>query len=179
MNHVDLNHVLMTHRINMLATTLLVLGSVLCIALFLYSHQLSSETELLQIGMRQHIETTNKPRSNRPLLQSNAKADAEINDETIAANAAIKEIVLPWSALFKSLESVDSADVKLFVLEPNAKQRTLHITAIALDSDSMMRYVDELTQQSILKEVVLQSQETTDISGQKAIRFVIEAAWKI
>ena len=179
MNHIGLNHVLMTHRINVTATTLLVLGSVLSITLFLYSHQLSSETELMQIGMQQRSEVTNKPHLSRPLLQSNAKAATVKNDEVIAVNAAIKEIVLPWPALFKSLESVNSADVKLLALEPNAKQRTLHITAVALDSDSMMRYVDELAQQKILKEGILQSQESTDINGQKAIRFEIGAAWKI
>jgi hypothetical protein len=179
MNRVGLNHVLMTNRVNMLATTLLVIGSVLSIALFLYSHQLSSEIELLKIDMRQQTETTNKKHLSRTLLQSNAKASAVENDEALAVSAAIKEIMLPWSALFKSLESVSSADIKLLALEPNAKQRTLHITAVALDADSMMRYVDDLTQLSVLKKVVLQSQESTDISGQKAIRFVIGAAWKI
>lgn len=94
-------------------------------------------------------------------------------------DAAIKEIALPWSALFKSLESVNSREVKLLALQPNAKQRTLHITAVALDTDSMMRYVDELAQQKILKEVILQSQEPTDIGGQKAIRFEIGASWRI
>lgn len=179
MNPVGFNHVLRTHRVNLLATTLLVLGSVLSITLFLYSHQLSSEIELLKIDMRQQTETTNKKHLSRTLLQSNAKASVVENDEALAVNAAIKEIMLPWSALFKSLESVNSTDIKLLALEPNAKQRTLHITAVALDADSMMRYVDELAQQKILKEVILQSQESTDINGQKAIRFEIGAAWKI
>jgi Tfp pilus assembly protein PilN len=179
MNHIGLNHVLTTNKFNVFAITLLVIGNVLSFALFLYCYQLSSETDALQIGVQQRSETTNKPHLSRPLLQSNTKADAVKNDEVIAVKAAIKEIVLPWPALFKSLESVNSAEVKLLALEPNAKQRTLHITAVALDNDSMMRYVDELTQQKMLKEVVLLSQESTDISGQKAIRFVIGAAWKI
>ena len=179
MNHIGLNHVLMTQKIDMLATSLLVIGSVLNIALFLYCHQLSSETELLQIDLRQRSEATNKTNFSRSWSQINAKEHAAKHDEITAVNAAIKEIVLPWPALFKSLEAVDSAGVKLLALEPNAKQRTLHITAVALDTDSMMRYVRELTQQSVLKEVVLQSQETTDISGQAAIRFVIGAAWKV
>ena len=179
MNHIGLNHVLMTRKIDMLATSLLVIGNVLSIALFLYCHQLSSETELLKIDLRQRSEATNKPHLNRTLSQINAKEHAVKLNEITAVNAAIKEIVLPWPALFKSLEAVDSAEVKLLALEPNAKQRTLHITAVALDTDSMMRYVRGLTQQSVLKEVVLQSQETTDINGQAAIRFVIGAAWKV
>ena len=179
MNHISLNHVLMTHRINLFATTLLVLGCVSSITLFVYSHQLSSETQLMQIGMQQGSKASNMQHLSRSLLQSNAKAAMVKNDEVVAVNTAIKEIVLPWPALFKSLESVNSMGVKLLALEPNAKQRTLHITAVALDSDSMMRYVDELAQQKILKEVILQSQESTDISGQKAIRFVIGAAWRI
>jgi predicted amino acid-binding ACT domain protein len=178
MNNIGLNHVLMTHKIDVLATSLLVIGNVLSIALFLYCHQLTSETAFLQIDMRQRSEATNKPNLNRSLLQINVKEHAIKHDEITAVNAAIKEIVLPWPALFKSLEAVDSAEVKLLALEPNAKQRTLHITAVALDVDGMMRYVRGLTQQSVLKEVVLQSQETTEINGQAAIRFVIGAAWK-
>lgn len=179
MNHIGLNHVLTTHKLDVLATSLLVIGNVFGFALFLYCYQLSSETDALQISMQQQSETTNRLHLSRPLLQSNAKANAVKNNEVIAVNAAITEIALPWPALFKSLESVNSANVKLLALEPNAKQRTLHITAVALDNDSMMRYVDELTQQKMLKEVVLLSQESTDISGQKAIRFAIGAAWKI
>lgn len=179
MNHIGLNHVLTTNKFNVFAITLLVIGNMLSVAIFLYCYQLSSETDALQIGVRKPSGTTNKLHLSRPLLQLNAKASAVKNDEVMAMNAAIKEIALPWPALFKSLESLNSADVKLIALEPNAKQRTLHITAIALDSESMMRYVDELAQQKILKEVVLQSQESTDISGQKAIRFVIGASWKI
>ncbi len=179
MNHIGLNHVLAKHKLDVLATSLLVIGNVFSIALILYCYQLSSETDVLQIGMQQRSETTNKLHLSRSLLQSNAKADAVKNDEVLAVNAAIKEIVLPWPALFKSLESVNSTEVNLLALEPNAKQQTLHITAVALDNDSMMRYVEELTQQKMLKEVVLLSQESTDMSGQKAIRFVIGAAWKI
>ena len=179
MNHIGLNHVLRTHKIDVLAISLLVIGNMLSIALFLYCQQLSSETELLQLDLRQRLEATNKPRLNRTLSQINAKEHAVKHDEISGVNAAIKEIVLPWPALFKSLEAVDSADVKLLALEPNAKQRTLHITAVALDTGSMMRYVRELTQQRVLKEVVLQSQETTDISGQTVIRFVVGAAWKV
>jgi Tfp pilus assembly protein PilN len=179
MNHIGLNHVLMTRKIDVLATSLLGIGGVLNIALFLYCHQLSNKTELLQMDLRQRSEATNQSRLSRSLSQINAKEHTVKLDEITAVNAAIKEIVLPWPALFKSLEAVDSAEVKLLALEPNAKQHTLHITAVALDTDSMMRYVRGLTQQSLLKEVVLQSQETTDINGQAAIRFVIGAAWKV
>lgn len=80
MNHVSLNHVLMARRINVLATTLLVLGSVLSIALFLYSNQLSSEIELIKIGIQQRSEATSKPRLSRPLLLSNTKAAVVKND---------------------------------------------------------------------------------------------------
>jgi Tfp pilus assembly protein PilN len=179
MNQIDLNHVLMTRKIDRLAISLLVIGNALSIVLFLYCHQLSSETELLQIDLHQRSEVTNKPRLNRSLSQVNAKEHAVKHDENTAVRAAIKEIVLPWPALFKSLEAVDSTEVKLLAIEPNAKQHTLHITAVALDTASMFRYVRELTQQSVLKEVVLQSQETTDVSGKKAIRFVIGAVWKV
>ena len=178
MNYIGLNHVLTKNKFNIIAITLLVIGNVLSVVVFLYCYHLSNETDALQIDIRQQSGATNKLHLNRPLLQSKAKSSALKSDEVMAVKSAIKEIALPWSALFKSLESV-SVDVKLLALEPNAKQRTLHITAVALDSDSMMRYVDELAQQKILKEVVLKSQEPSDINGLKAIKFEIGASWQI
>jgi len=183
MNRIHLNHGLVTSGVSVFATTLLVMGGLLSGALFLYGQQLASQTESLQEYIQQYTQAVNKPRAqqhaSRGLSQTNAKADAGKRDETSAVNAAIREIVLPWPALFKSLESVSGADVQLLALEPNAKQRTLHITAIALNANSMMRYVDALARQKVLKEVVLLSQESTDMNGNKAIRFEIGAVWNI
>jgi hypothetical protein len=188
MTHIHLNHELMMRRVNVLAITLLAIGSLLSVALFFYCQQLASKTELLQFDMQQHAQSTASPRSqsrsSRALLQLNDKEATGKQDEITAVNAAIKEIVLPWPVLFKTLESTHREEVKLLTLEPsakapNAQQRTLRITAVALDTGSMMSYVDELTQQSMLKKVVLLSQESIEISGQKVIRFAVEAVWKI
>ncbi|MDI1308936.1 MAG: hypothetical protein PSV17_05825 [Methylotenera sp.] len=188
MKSIHLNHEMKTSRNNAAAMTLLVIGSLLSVALSIYSQQLTSKTELLQIDMQQHAQPKVTSRSllasSRALLQSNNKEEAVKRDEIATVNAAIKEIVMPWPALFKTLESANREEVKLLALEPgttalNAQQRTVRITAVALDANSMMRYVDELTQLKMLKDVALLSQESTEINGQKAIQFVIEAVWKI
>jgi Tfp pilus assembly protein PilN len=178
MNHVALNHALSSNKVNVLATTLLVFGGVFSITLLLYSHQLSSRANLLQHGLQQQSFLAHKSNFTRPLLRSKTKVVAVKDDETSALNVAIQEIVLPWSALFKSLESANNPEIKLLALEPNPKQRTLHITAVALNYESMLRYVDALAQQNTLKDVVLQSQESTDMDGQKVVRFEIGAVWK-
>ena len=188
MRYIHLNHGLMTRRVNVVAMALLIIGSVFSIALFLYCRQLTSKTELLHIDMQQRAQSRVTSRflspSSRTFLQTNNKEETGKHDEIVAVNAAIREIVMPWPALFKTLESVNQEDVKLLALEPSAKtlntqQRTVRITAVALDANSMMRYVDELAQQKMLKKVALLSQESTEISGQKVIQFVIEAVWKI
>ena len=158
MNYVSLNHVILTRKFNILATLLLITGILVASAIFFHSQKLSTETARLQIA-KQQLEVTNKPRLIGAFQQVGAKSDALKNNELTAVKEAIKEIVLPWPALFKSLESLNSTDVRLLALEPNAKQGKLQITAVALDSESMMRYLQELSQQRVLKEVVLQSQE--------------------
>lgn len=179
MNRIHLNHGLMTSSMHVFATTLLVIGSLLSGALFLYNQQLSSKAESLQMDIQRYTQSDSKRHAQRGLTKINAKENAGKHDETIAVNAAIKEIVLPWPSLFKTLESAGSADVQLLALEPNAKQRSLHIKAAALNAKSMMRYVDALARQTMLKQVVLLSQESADISGNKAIRFEIGAVWNI
>jgi Tfp pilus assembly protein PilN len=179
MRLVKLNHALIAHKVNLTTAILLITGSVLSVTLFAHAYQLSRKTELLQMTIQQLTETTNQPRLSRALLQPSAKADTDKHDEATEVNAAIQEIALPWSALFKSLESVNIANVQLLALEPSARQHALHLSAVAFDNESMMHYVDALAQQKILKNVVLQSQESTDISGQKAILFQVGAVWSI
>jgi|SRR5450830_36504 len=179
MNRMDLNHVLMKREINEYAFSLLVIGGLLSVGLFFYYQQLVSQNELLQIEVQQRTQAPIKSRNSRALLQLNTKEDGKKHDEIIAVNAAIKEIVLPWPALFKTLEAASRDGVKLLALQPNAKQRILRITAVALDVDSMIAYVDELTQQKTLKEVALLSQEFVETNGQKTVQFVVEAVWAI
>ncbi|HZV65151.1 MAG TPA: PilN domain-containing protein, partial [Telluria sp.] len=62
-------------------------------------------------------------------------------------------------------------------LEPDARKRTMRITAEAKTSDDMIAYVEQLKQQELFAAVVLTRHEINDQDPNKPIRFQLDAQW--
>ncbi|MEQ1766524.1 MAG: PilN domain-containing protein [Methylotenera sp.] len=183
MNHVRLNHAQSNLHTTKLATALLLLGGLLSTASLVYYQQVATKAERLQEELQQSTQHAKKLKvssnSSSASQQNNAKQAAKTSE----INAAISSILLPWPAIFKALEVATPDEVKLLALEPsskarNANERGFRVTAVTLNADTMMAYVDVLTQQKLVNNIVLLSQESTELNGQAAIQFVIETVWK-
>jgi len=173
MSTITLNHALAVKRVNLTALVLLVTGVLISCLIINYHQSLLSDTRKLEAN----IDALSRAQSVRYLPKVNVNHNAQKTHDIAAVNAAIAEIVLPWNAIFKILEATKSDAVKLLAVEPSIKKQTLRITALALDVDSMMAYVDSLIQQKMLKNVALVSQESAEVNGQPAVHFVVETAW--
>ncbi len=173
MRTVQLNHAFTTKKSTASAMFLLVTGVLMLVGTIFYFQQISSKTHRLEAD----IEQLTLSKNTRPSFKVNSKEYMKTRDEVVAVNAAISEIVMPWTSIFKTLEATDSTDVKLMSVEPNIKKQTLRMDAVAIDVDSMMRYIDDLSQQKMLKSVTLVTQQSADINGQAAVHFVVEARW--
>lgn len=97
--------------------------------------------------------------------------------QAAAVNGAILQLNLPWRALHDAIGAATPQDVALLALEPDARKRTVRITAEARGSDEMLGYVEQLQQQSWFTAVALTHHETNDADPNKPIRFQIEAQW--
>ena len=174
MKIVQLNHAPSAKKNPTSLAMLLLISGLLMLAASLFCFKyISSETQRLEADVEQ-LSHPKKPRSS---FRENSKEATKTRDEIAAVNMAISEIVLPWTSIFKTLEATDRPDVKLMSVEPDIKKQTLRINAVAMDVDSMMRYIDDLTRQKMLKNVTLLTQQNADINGQPAIHFVLEALW--
>ncbi len=173
MRTIQLNHALTAKTHTSSAMFLLITGALMLAGSIFYFQQISSKTQRLEADIEQLMHSKNQ----RPLLKVNSKEYIQARDEAVAVNAAISEIVMPWAPIFKTLEATDRADVKLMSVEPNTKKQALRMNAVAMDVDSMMRYVDDLSQQKMLTSVTLVTQQSADINGQPAVHFVVEARW--
>lgn len=171
--YVTLNHSAQPYRLKMTALILLVMGGLTNAGLFFYHQHLANKTHFLKAEIQQMTQV-NKPSGS---MQMRARENSNSQNETGAINAAITEITLPWPPLFKALEATNNEAVKLLALEPSPKKANLRITAVALDIDSMMRYMGDLNHQRILKNVTLLSQESAEVNGRIVVRFLIEAGW--
>jgi seryl-tRNA synthetase len=103
----------------------------------------------------------------------------EIDSQDKALTLAVEEILLPWNSMFKALETANHEGIQMLSIEPNAKSRLVRIRAVALDTESMMRYLSNLDAQKSLRNVVLVSHEVVEMNGQSAIELVAEAVWNV
>jgi len=94
-----------------------------------------------------------------------------------AVNAAILQLNLPWRALHDAIGAATPPGIAMLALEPDARKRTMKITAEAKSSDAMIGYVEELKKQELFAGVVLTRHEINEQDPLHPIRFQIEAEW--
>lgn len=174
MNYLELNHASTVSRQNWRALLLLVSGGLLCGMVIVYTQSLTREIERI----KDEQQLISKPEKTLKKVFRSVELDTRKQEETREINAAIDEIVMPWVSIFKALEAANHEDVKMLSVEPSTKSRKVRLTAVAFDIDSMMAYMQSLSEQNALNQVHLLSQEAVDVNGQSAIEFAVEAIWK-
>ncbi|MDO8653455.1 MAG: hypothetical protein Q7R66_14810 [Undibacterium sp.] len=95
-----------------------------------------------------------------------------------AVNHAVLQLNLPWQDLQNSLEAATTSKVALLTLEPDAKSRTLKVSAEAKNSDDMLLYIEQLKQQIFFSSVVLVKHETNELDANKPLRFQLDVQWQ-
>ncbi|UUZ49987.1 hypothetical protein LP420_07885 [Massilia sp. B-10] len=59
------------------------------------------------------------------------------------------QLNLPWRALHDAIGAATPPEIAMLALEPDARKRTMKITAEAKSSDAMIGYVEELKKQEL------------------------------
>ena len=95
-----------------------------------------------------------------------------------AVNEAILQLNLPWRDLHDVVRAATPASVALLSLEPDAKRRTLRISAEARNSDDMLAYVGKIQAQDWFSSVVLTRHEIAEQDPNRPIRFQVSAQWE-
>ncbi|HEY3300998.1 MAG TPA: hypothetical protein VGJ90_09520 [Methylophilaceae bacterium] len=160
-------------------------ASALCLfALLFFYQQLVAEASAIDANITQ----IKSPQHNDNARLSAHKVNA---DEMMSVQLAMRELTIPWEALFETLETLNGSGVRLLSVEPEVKQHQLKITAEASDIKQILDYVSALapqanlpragknqTQTDPLENVLLISQApATGTSGQPLLNFVVEAKW--
>lgn len=177
---VTLNHAIAQG--NQSRAMMLVLGlGVISICLVLYqlrSLNIQKQTLETKIESLQHPQVS---RSAKPFSASQLTGKRE---EMAAVDSVIKDLALPWESLFATLENINSQntaapEIRLLSVEPNPRQHKLRLTAESTSVDAMLDYVRVLSQQPMLKEVLLQTHEQSHDGRAMPISFVVEAIWQL
>ena len=94
-----------------------------------------------------------------------------------AVNNAVMQLNLPWRDLVDAVRAATPANVALLALEPDAKQRSLRITAETRNSDDMLAYVARMQEQAWFASVVLTRHEIAEEDPNRPLRFQVSAQW--
>jgi Tfp pilus assembly protein PilN len=94
-----------------------------------------------------------------------------------AVNDAVMQLNLPWRDLVEAVRAATPGNVALLALEPDAKRRTLRITAEARNSDDMLAYVAKMEEQGWFGSVALVRHEIAEQEPNRPLRFQLSAQW--
>jgi len=94
-----------------------------------------------------------------------------------AVNDAVMQLNLPWRDLVEAVQAATPSNVALLALEPDAKRRSLRITAEAKSSDDMLAYVAKMEEQGWFGAVALVRHEIAEQEPNRPLRFQISAQW--
>lgn len=115
--------------------------------------------------------------ASRPAVEVEAPRIPEA--QANAVNAVVSQLNLPWRALQDALDAGTPQSIALLSVEPDARRRTLRLTAEARNSDDMVAYVEQLKRQELFADVVLIRHEINESDPNRPLRFQLEAAWSM
>lgn len=141
-----------------------------CLAYYrMDKEQQEYETQLAAAGVQARVAAARVP---APAAQRQIP-EAQAN----AVNAVVSQLNLPWRTLQDALDAGTPQSIALLEVEPDARRRTLRVTAEAKDSEGMVGYVEQLKRQELFSDVVLMRHEVNEDDPNRPLRFQLEATW--
>ena len=111
----------------------------------------------------------------RPLDKQAARAELL---EVKQANEVVRQLSLPWNALFKAVETSSGQNIALLSMEPDRYKGTVNISGEAKDLNALLEYVRQLSKQEVFSNVFLQSHQIVQEDPEKPLRFSLQVYWK-
>jgi len=137
----------------------------------LYSRYRDAQQELARLQATDSLLNTERRRVRAPSAE-------RPDDELKNAEAVRRQLALPWGALIESVEAAANDDVAILLLQPDALQRVLRLTAEARDRDAMFGYLRRLGASPVLAEVHLVGHQIQLDDPRRPVQFSVQAAMR-
>ena len=151
--------------------TLLVIGIIAVINIYIQHNMLKVEQEKIQATLAQHHA--------KQRISFGEDDSKDLAPQLQRAAEVIEQLAFPWSELFNALESNSNEDVVLLSILPDVKTGTISINSEARDWAAMLSYIRALSKNKFFTDVHLVSHQIEQTDPQKPIRFVLSCAWLI
>jgi hypothetical protein len=126
------------------------------------------------------LETEYENRARAPATGQQTKPIPEITlspAQVLATNASIEQLNIPWRSIFMAVERAAANKVAFLALEPDARKRTLRITAETKNVDAMLDFATRLQAQAKVDAVKLLNHEVNTQDPNQPIRFQADMQW--
>lgn len=125
----------------------------------------------------EHIERLSSHRAlvSQPLTEQAVRAQRL---EVEQANQVVRQLGLPWNALFNAVETSGEKSIALLSLEPDLHKGTVKISGEAKDFNALLDYVKQLSTREVFGSVMLQNHQIQKDDPEKPVRFSLLAQWK-
>jgi hypothetical protein len=163
------------HRTRLRSWILAAVGLALCVAAAVVGARLMARKQADAA-----LVDAARARLNVPLVVAAPSTGPHISElQAASVNAAVMQLNLPWRALQDAIGAATPPTIAMLALEPDARKRSMKITAEAKSSDAMIAYVEELKKQELFSDVALTRHEINELDPLHPIRFQIEAEWTV
>jgi hypothetical protein len=98
--------------------------------------------------------------------------------EVNQVNQVVRELAVPWSALFNAVDASGGEGIALLSLEPDTQKGTVKISGEARDLNVLLAYVKQLASRDVFGGVLLQSHQVRQDVAEQPVRFSLLARWK-
>jgi len=163
----ELDYLAPPRRATWLGASLLIVS--LAVAGDLAMRYRDAQTELAALDETRGLLNA-EPRPRRPVSKERQAEEAKI------VEAAMRQLTLPWAQMIEAVESASTGGVSLLQMQPEARQRTLRLTAEAKNREAMLRYVRRLGETRALSGVHLVNHRVQIEDPSRPIQFGVQAA---
>ena len=162
------------HRTGAFAWLLAAVALLLCLGAALLGARLVAQQRADQAQLNAAL-----TRAKAPVMVAVSAPVTPISEPQAASvNSAVMQLNLPWRALHDAVGAATPARIAMLALEPDARRRSIKITAETKTSDAMIGYVEALKEQELFSGVALTRHEINELDPNKPIRFQLEAEWR-
>lgn len=147
-----------------------VLVSALALALVLAGRYHDVRIELERIDAARELGVERRP--------ARAASRERLEEEAKSAEAVLRQLALPWSAILSTVEAAATPDVAVLQMQPDARQRQLRLGAEARDAQAMLEYLRQLAAAKTLAEVHVVSHQVQVEDPQRPVQFTVQASMK-
>jgi Tfp pilus assembly protein PilN len=95
--------------------------------------------------------------------------------EVKQANQVLRQLSLPWNALFNAVETSGGQSIALLSMESDMQKGTLKISGEAKDLNALLTYVRKLSTREVFSGVFLQNHQIQQTDPEKPLRFSLLA----